>query len=66
MNSDYIGISSNNLENVIVVGKGNINLDLGQQGTFTGVIIAPNGSVTFNGKYFKRGSYCEKWFLCSR
>ncbi|WP_066063780.1 prepilin-type N-terminal cleavage/methylation domain-containing protein [Neobacillus soli] len=40
-------------KNMIIVSKGNININEGWSGGVTGVLYAPNGKVTFNGGSFE-------------
>ena len=50
---DYIGDSLDAVANAVIVSEGDISIRMTGQGTFIGVLVAPNGSVSFDGKSFE-------------
>jgi len=50
---DYSATVNETVMNVVIVSEGHIEITMNGNATFVGVLIAPNGSVTFNGKQFE-------------
>ncbi len=51
--TDYSGGANQSRANVVIVSAGDITINMTGQGTLVGVLVAPNGRVTFNGKSFE-------------
>ena len=59
----YTGTSSAALANVVIVSEGDISITMSGNREFIGVLIAPNGSVTFSGKRFEGMVIAGEGFL---
>ncbi|MFU8780667.1 MAG: hypothetical protein ACNA71_06540 [Kiritimatiellia bacterium] len=50
---NYAGVSKDAVANVVIVSEQDIAITMTGQGTFVGVLVAPNGTVTFTGRSFE-------------